>query len=214
MKKISFLIFSTLLTISTQASAKNTLESGTWLQSGEKLVSANGKFELIMQTPGNLVLYENRTNSKGDSWRNVLWATHTGGNPGNPGAKAFLQKSNGLFIVYSKDMKPLWRSDTANNANKNGKLLLMDTGNLVLLREDGTPFWHTGTGPKQCKTETIDLWGGSYEQGKLQRSENECWVHTPRVPSPAALYLPVNWSSEFCVVYPGYAGKLPHTTCD
>ncbi|WP_444897451.1 hypothetical protein [Microbulbifer sp. SSSA005] len=214
MKKISAFIFSTLLIICGQANAKNTLEPGTWLQSGEKLVSNNGRFELIMQTPGNLVLYKVGTNSStGERWQTALWATRTGGNPGNPGAKAFMQRSNGQLVVYTADNKPLWVSGTAKTANKDTRLFLMDTGNLVLLKPDGTPIWHTDTGPKECKTENVHMWGGSIQYGVTFPSEQSCKAYVPLLPSSDKYWAPAS-GPEPCVISPAYAGKYPQTICE
>lgn len=93
------------------------------------LTSCDGRFDLVMQGDGNLVLY------KGGQ---ALWNTQT---HGHPGAQAFFQ-DDGNLVVYSAGMSPLWSSETFGHPN--AVLAVQDDGNLVIY--DGTtPLWYTGT---------------------------------------------------------------------
>ncbi|AEI39713.1 mannose-binding lectin [Paenibacillus mucilaginosus] len=65
MKKFTLLLLAVFMlqfSIVTAASAKNSLLPGEKLTAGQMLVSNNGRFALVMQTDGNLVLYQDGGN--------------------------------------------------------------------------------------------------------------------------------------------------------
>ncbi len=106
----------------------DTLSSGTRLLSGQWLTSANGRYRLLYQSDGNLVLYD-------DVDRTAPWASNTGGTS----AGQAIMQSDGNFVVYNAQVVGLWGSGTAGNAN--ARLLLQNDGNLVVYRADGQPAW-------------------------------------------------------------------------
>jgi len=93
--------------------------------------SADGRYFLMAQTDGNIVLY-------GPGYH-VLWTTGTGGHPG--GAYITVQ-TDGNVVVYSATSAPLWWTGTNNTAT----LWLQNDGNLVGRSSANTATWWTGTG--------------------------------------------------------------------
>ncbi len=94
------------------------------------VVSCDGRFSLVMQGDGNLVLY---------GPFGAMWHTYT---HGNNGASAVFQ-GDGNLVVYSAWGTPLWYSGT--HGNSNATLAVQDDGNLVIYASNGTPLWASGT---------------------------------------------------------------------
>lgn len=95
-----------------------------------QLLSANGKYQLILQPDGNLVLYRSHDHK-------ALWATGTNGKA----VKNAVMQSDGNFVLYGFN-EPLWASNTNN---KPGSFLVMqDDGNAVIY-VPGPPVWATNT---------------------------------------------------------------------
>ncbi|MDQ5972176.1 MAG: hypothetical protein QG553_335 [Patescibacteria group bacterium] len=97
---------------------------------GQSIDTADGKYHLIMQRDGNLVLY---------SPTRALWAT---GTDGKSAAFVSLQQ-DGNLVLYDRASRPLWYSGTAGHANL--RSVIQQDGNLVLYNNLNIPFWHTGT---------------------------------------------------------------------
>ncbi|WP_445361549.1 hypothetical protein ACJJIL_07275 [Microbulbifer sp. EKSA005] len=213
MKKISIFIFTTLLALSGQTNAKNALEGGEKLLPGQKLLSNNGKYELRMQTGGNLAVNELRTNSNsGETWSTNLWSSNTGA---NPNSEAVLQRA-GNFVIYSTSGKALWAAfKTGKSEYANSRLIMQDDGNLVLYKSDGGVIWHTDTAntPQTCTTKYIDMWGGGLQYGSSFPSEYSCKAQVPLLPSPDDYWAPGS-GAELCVISPSYAGKYPQSVCE
>ncbi|MGW3630333.1 protein kinase domain-containing protein [Streptomyces sp. NPDC005122] len=84
---------------------------------------------LIMQTDGNLVLYDESGTAR--------WASRTQG----AGNTAVLQ-ADGNLVVYSAQGKPLWASNT--QGADGATLKVLETGNMVIAVDDRIA-WQTGT---------------------------------------------------------------------
>ena len=112
-----------------QASAPSSLSAGQQLRAGQYLLSPNGRYDLVMQTDGNLVEY----NGAGQP----LWATNKLGT----GNWAVMQ-SDGNLVVYTASGQPLWSSNTYGF---NGStLVLQDDSNLVIYQAH--PIWDRYSG--------------------------------------------------------------------
>ncbi|WP_444914626.1 hypothetical protein [Microbulbifer sp. TRSA007] len=212
MKKFSALVLSIFFVLCGQAHAKDTLYGGEYLYPGDKLVSSNGKHELLLASNGSLQLRQESSLiwssmvHGSDNWR--------GSKTGNTGIKAVMQASDGNFVVYSSNNGPIWSTfKRASFDNKNSKLILQNDGNLVIYKPDMTPIWHSGTvvTPKQCTTKKIDMWGGKVQDGYIWNTNTRCTVYVPLLPSSNKVRLPYN--GQLCEVKPAYAGKRNHTTC-
>lgn len=116
------------------ASKGSNLFAGDRLNPDEQLVSDNGKYRLLYQRDGNLVIY-------GPS--GPIWATNTGGGPGFA-----VMQGAGNLVVYGADGHATWGSPGTDVPGSHA--YLQDPGNLVVYAPDGTPKWSTpvdgGTG--------------------------------------------------------------------
>jgi hypothetical protein len=102
---------------------------GESLRAGESVRSGNGKYVLIQQADGNLVL---RNGAQ------VVWNTATGG---AKGAVTFMQTDGNL--VVRRGGRPIWDSHTGNRPG--ARLAVQDDGNIVLYNEDDVPVWSRHT---------------------------------------------------------------------
>ncbi|MFD1271708.1 hypothetical protein ACFQ51_06085 [Streptomyces kaempferi] len=84
---------------------------------------------LIMQTDGNLVLYDESGKAR--------WASRTQG----PGNTAVFQ-ADGNLVVYGAQAKPLWASNT--QGADGATLKVLEDGNMVIAIDDRIA-WQTGT---------------------------------------------------------------------
>jgi subtilase family serine protease len=110
------------------------INEGTTLLPGQGVYSApNGKYELIMQYDGNLVLYNRTTNV-------AVWNTGTNANTVVGNYAVF--QTDGNFVVYNTSGKALWASGT--NTTYSQYLLVQDDGNMVIY-ESLVPVFDTAT---------------------------------------------------------------------
>ena len=109
----------------------NTTMPDAFLYAGQSLYTANRAYRLILQTDGNLVLY--------DQNMKPLWDTGTNGIP--PGFLAL--QTDGNLVLYDQNMVPLWNSHTAGYPGDD--LIIQQDGNLVLYDQNMVPLWDTGT---------------------------------------------------------------------
>lgn len=94
------------------------------------LVSANGRFRLIMQADSNLVLY---------GPNGALWSSETLGRD----AREVRMQNDGSLVIYNVNGQAIWAvTETAQHYN--AYLVVQDDGNLVIY-ENGIPLWSTGT---------------------------------------------------------------------
>lgn len=112
---------------SPQASAGSMLSAGGTLGVNQYLLSANGKYGLVMQSDGNLVDY--RVSDK-----KALWTSQTSG---HDGASARLG-TNGDAEVVDASGSPLWNSGTTGSGNA---LLVQDDGNVVVYSSAKKALW-------------------------------------------------------------------------
>jgi hypothetical protein len=100
------------------------------LTSNQSLASCNGDYSLIMQSDGNLVLYQGST---------ALWASGTVGS----GADEAILQGDGNFVVYTSAGSPVWASNTAGDTGD--YLDVQNDGNVVIYSSSGSALWSTGT---------------------------------------------------------------------
>ncbi|MET7684029.1 protein kinase [Streptomyces sp. NPDC005423] len=97
------------------------------LNAGDSLQTRRTR--LLMQPDGNLVLYDENGKAR--------WASDTSGD----GLRALFQE-DGNFVIYDAAAKPVWASDSAGHPG--AVLSLLQDGNVVI-RQDSTVVWQTGT---------------------------------------------------------------------
>lgn len=136
MKKIFFLFGFALFSSAAMAQSPATLRGIDWTLSGTKntnvLRSENGKYMLVFQQDGNLVLYKNGNNP--------IWATMTNERP----SKKLSWQRDGNFVIYDVNNNPIWAT---NSHNKDaGYITLQNDGNLVIYTYNNQPVWASNTG--------------------------------------------------------------------
>lgn len=97
------------------------------MSSSQPLNSSSGKYQLVLQSDGNLVLY---------SGAHALWASWTNGDPVN----RLVLQSDGNLVLYGSDNKAYWSSKTAGRGD-NANLILQDDSNLVLYDSSNQAVW-------------------------------------------------------------------------
>ncbi len=127
--KRGMIVFACLIALSVIAAppalARNILASTQILYQGESLESPNGRFKLVLQADGNLVLYDKDK---------ALWSSGTNGKD----AKKLVMQNDGNLVLYGPN-GPVWASNTSGN--RGAYLVLQDDGNLVIYKA----VWSTGT---------------------------------------------------------------------
>jgi pimeloyl-ACP methyl ester carboxylesterase len=109
----------------------DTLASGTALHAGEGLFSANGRYHLVYQGDGNLVLYRDDGTP--------LWASHTDGSA--PGV--VVMQGDGNLVMYDGQDVPIWHTGTSGYGG--AWLVVGNDGNVVVYDAHGSPLWATDT---------------------------------------------------------------------
>jgi hypothetical protein len=115
------------------------LNPGETLSHGDHRTSQNGRFVVVMQDDGNLVLYEH---DKFDRY-NPRWTTKTEGTDVN---RAVMQ-TDGNLVLYRTDNTRAWESETFGEGIY---LIVQNDGNMVLYKRGmhdwtATPVWATNT---------------------------------------------------------------------
>ena len=95
------------------------------------LLSANGKYKLILGEDGNLLLFIAKD-------RTTVWETGTSGS----GATELRMQKDGNLVLYKKDRSaPVWATGT-NDGNRIGcRAVLEDWGELVLYNPKHEVLW-------------------------------------------------------------------------
>jgi hypothetical protein len=101
------------------------------LYPGEALSSPDGRFILLYQGDGNLVLY--------DPGGAPLWASQTSGTA--PGV--LVMQGDGNLVLYDGNDSPVWHTGT--HGFPGARLQVQDDGNVVVYDRDGVPLWATHT---------------------------------------------------------------------
>ena len=122
-------------TFKIKPAAPSTLGTGKELKTGQKLISANGQYMLIMQTDGNLCIYRYANGKQGAFvWRSMAY--------GFQNAKLVMQ-TDGNLCVYDGNNTFKWGSyQTKKYALGSGYTMkLTDNGKLQIMNGSGTVLW-------------------------------------------------------------------------
>ena len=109
----------------------NVLAPGSFLAVNQTLFSPSKKWELILQSDGNLVLYRTAN-------MHPVWSTKTNGKD----VMRAIMQTDGNFVLYTFNGTPVWASGT--NGKNNSLLILQDDGNLVIYQPQ-VPIWASNT---------------------------------------------------------------------
>lgn len=129
--------------------------AGREMRQGMSLKSADGRFTFVLQTDGNLVLY--------DRYSRPLWAS-------GHGADFVVMQSDGNFVGYLNSGLATWATNTGGSGATH--LVVQSDGNLVLYTSANRAVWSSGT-----------AWSG--EQGHIvqwsgdTKSQKTAWYVTP-----------------------------------
>ena len=106
------------------------LASGASLANGQSVTSCDGRFTLVIQGDGNLVLYQAGV---GALWANYVFGTgHT-----------LHMQGDGNLVVYNNIGEARWHTSTYGS---NGAYLaVQNDGNVVVYSTTSQPLWWTGT---------------------------------------------------------------------
>ena len=114
----------------------------------ETIASNSGRYQLIYQSDGNLVLYDAGI---------ALWSTYTNGR--TPGVVEM--QSDGNLVLYDGSGAPVWASGTAGY---DGALLAVQNDGNVVIYSEGVAVWAThtvqGTSPGACPSAGVALFAG------------------------------------------------------
>jgi hypothetical protein len=120
----------------------NMIIAGESLKAGEGLLSANGNFKAVMQTDGNLVVYNNSGKT--------LWASNTFTTNKTKLPYTAVMQDDGNFVIYNVKGESVWASQTWHSKpDDTYSLIMQDDGLLTLYGVDELPKWNTKTAGKK-----------------------------------------------------------------
>jgi len=127
------------------ASFPSNLGAGQYLYAGQQLLSPGHQYRLILQTDGNLVMYNQNNQS--------VWSSGTNG---RAAADLVLQGDSNL-VLYDTSGNAIWSSSTTGMGGNH--VSLQDDGNLVIYTGSTIPVWSTQTGAYSFPDR---LWNNQY----------------------------------------------------
>ncbi len=113
-----------------QVSTRSVLNANESLYANEYITSQNGVYKCVLQSDGNLVVYQNNTTP--------LWTSNTNGT----GADRLIMQGDGNLVVYNANYIAFWNTGTQSAG---AYLIMQDDGNLVIYN-NGTAIWSWMTG--------------------------------------------------------------------
>jgi hypothetical protein len=112
------------------AGGTDTLNSDQQLGPDQAIVSSNGRYKLVMQSDGNLVIY---------SINHALWSSRTAGRS----PSKLVMQSDGNLVIYDTQNRAYWSSITSGRGSS--RLVMQTDGNLVIYDSANRPTWFSGT---------------------------------------------------------------------
>ncbi|GAB1639660.1 fibronectin type III domain-containing protein [Krasilnikovia sp. MM14-A1259] len=109
---------------------RSKLYPGETLFPNERLISANGRYVLVMQGDGNLVEYDGGT---------PVWASNTAG----IGASTFEAQRDGNFVIYAAGHRAVWATGTNR---PDSVLTVQDDRNVVVYAPGNLAVWANNRG--------------------------------------------------------------------
>lgn len=98
------------------------------LKHDEQITSPDGRFELYLQTPGNLVL--------GGPQHQNLWTSNTAGDD-----NILIMQPDGNLVMFYANGTALWSSSTSGNPD--AYLVIQNDGNVVIYSANNQSVWET-----------------------------------------------------------------------
>jgi hypothetical protein len=106
------------------------MNPGRVLPTGGSVTSCDGRFTLVIQGDGHLVLYQAGV---GAIWYNSVFGS----------GHSLHMQTDGHLVVYNGAGQPVWYTGT--NGNNGAALLVQNDGNVVIYNHLGQALWYTGT---------------------------------------------------------------------
>jgi hypothetical protein len=106
------------------------MNPGRTLATGGSVTSCDGRFTLVIQSDGHLVLYKAGVGAIW--WNNVFGSGHV-----------LAMQTDGHLVVYNGAGQPVWYTGT--NGNNGAMLFVQNDGNVVIYNHFGQALWNTGT---------------------------------------------------------------------
>jgi hypothetical protein len=116
------------------------LLTGGRLARGQELVSPNGRFHLVLQTDGNLVLYDGSP-----AGQNAIWATNTWTLPADRRPTHADMQTDANLVLYNDAMQPAWAAGVFGSNFVNPYLEVQNDGDVVIYHNGRNPIWATNT---------------------------------------------------------------------
>jgi hypothetical protein len=138
------------------------LEPGSSLLPGESLTSTLGRYRLLYQSDGNLVLYDGVSGT-------ARWTSNTAG---TSAGRAHMQ-SDGNFVVYDAQENNRWTTSTGGNTNAH--IVIQNDGNLVVYSADGRALWFSGPIEDTAPPTETNLLRSPYLALATDTSQTICW---------------------------------------
>ncbi len=106
------------------------MNPGRVLSTNQSVTSCDGRFTFVIQSDGNLVLYQ--------AGVGAIWANYVFGS-----GHVLSMQTDGNLVVYNSGGQPVWNTVTYG---RNGTMLFVQNdGNVVLYNHLGQAVWNTGT---------------------------------------------------------------------
>lgn len=112
------------------STTKDVLYEGETLNVGESLISSDGRYKLVLQGDGNMVIYNGSNRA--------IWNSGTWGMPIDHAAMQY----DGNFVLYDTSGRARWSSNTWNQVGSS--LVMQNDGNLIIYQR-GQARWNTNT---------------------------------------------------------------------
>lgn len=139
MKKSVIFIVSLLLvalyTLPAHAGSSHILGSNQSLAKNGSIVSKDGRYKLVLQEDGNVVLYKGKT---------AVWSTKTQGKA----VTKLTMQTDGNLVLYGFANKAVWSSKSVKGTAHTYKLFIQNDGNLVIYNSRGKATWSSKTHEK------------------------------------------------------------------
>lgn len=102
----------------------STLTPDERMSPGQVLLSPNGKYSLVIQPDGNMVVY------------GVMWSSQTAGIP----PASLVMQGDGHLVLYSEAGDPVWMSGTSGHP---GAIAELDDNGVFVVKAEDQVIWST-----------------------------------------------------------------------
>lgn len=160
----------------TSSAVANTdrLNTNEQLNSGERLVSSDGRYAMVMQGDGNLVIY-------GPS--GPTWSSNT---VGSGGTKVIMQ-GDGNLVIYTASGTPVFATGTRGS---NAALVMQNDSNLVIYASSGA-VWASNNSYERAIQWFYNHIGNTGYEGKCELAVENSFGTNGRYPTARA-----NWNAR------------------